>query len=98
MPTLAYWIVFAIDWAGTLAGLVAFVHALTQRSDAYTAADRHTKPMWLGITGGATAAMLLFNFYGAGLIFWLAGIVAALVYLVDVRPKLIEVQGRGSSW
>ncbi|GAA1205987.1 DUF2516 family protein [Prauserella alba] len=98
MPYLAYWIVFAIDWAGTLVGLVAFVHALTQRSDAYTAADRHTKPMWLGITGGATLAMLLFNFYGAGLIFWLAGIVAALVYLVDVRPKLIEVQRGGSSW
>jgi hypothetical protein len=29
--------------------------------------------------------------------FWMAGLVAALVYIVDVRPKLIEVQ-RGNKW
>lgn len=98
MPSLAVWIVTVIDWAGTAAGLVAFVHALMQRSDAYTAADRKTKPVWLAITGGSTVAMLLFQFFGAGMIFWLAGLVATLVYLVDVRPKLIEVQGGGRSW
>lgn len=98
MPLLAYYIVKVIDWAGVLVGLVAFVHAVMQRSDAYTAADRLTKPAWLAITAGSTAAMLLFQFYGAGMIFWLAALVASLVYLVDVRPKLIEVQRGGSSW
>ncbi|ASR33927.1 hypothetical protein BAY61_01750 [Prauserella marina] len=98
MPLPALWIVWAIDWAGTLVGLVAFIHALTQRADAYTAADRMTKPVWLAITGGSTAAMLLFGFYGAGMIFWLAGMVASLVYIVDVRPKLIDVQRGGQSW
>ncbi|NIJ14711.1 hypothetical protein FHU38_005112 [Saccharomonospora amisosensis] len=98
MPFLAQWIVWVIDWAGTLVGLVAFAHAVMQRSDAYTAADRMTKPVWLAITGGATVAMLLFSFFGIGMIFWLAGIVAALVYIVDVRPKLIEVQRGGQSW
>jgi hypothetical protein len=87
-----------IGWAGTLAGLVAFVHALLQRSDAFTAADRKTKPIWLAITGAATVAMGLFGFGGAGTLFWLAGIVAALVYLVDVRPKVVEVQRRGKNW
>jgi hypothetical protein len=87
-----------ISWAGALAGLFAFVHALLQRADAYSAADRKTKPVWLAITGGSTVAMTLFSFSGAGTIFWLAGLVAVLVYLVDVRPKLIEVQRRGKNW
>ncbi|WP_019815056.1 DUF2516 family protein [Saccharomonospora saliphila] len=98
MPTLAYWIVWVIDWAGTLVGLAAFVHAVMQRSDAYTAADRKTKPVWMAITAGATLAMLVFQFFGPGMIFWIAAIVASLIYMVDVRPKLIEVQRGGSSW
>lgn len=98
MPTLAHWITWVIDWAGTLVGLVAFVHAVMQRPDAFTAADRKSKPVWMAITGGATLALLLFQFFGAGMIFWIAAIVAALVYMVDVRPKLIEVQRGGSPW
>ncbi|ACU95332.1 DUF2516 family protein [Saccharomonospora viridis] len=98
MPLFAYWIVLVIDWAGVLVGLFAFVHAVTQRADAFTAADRLSKPAWMAITGGATVAMLLFQFYGAGMIFWLAALVASLVYIVDVRPKLIEVQRGGSNW
>jgi hypothetical protein len=30
---------------------------------------------------------------GPRTLFWLVGIIAVLVYLVDVRPSLIEVQG-----
>jgi hypothetical protein len=30
--------------------------------------------------------------------FWIAGLVAVLVYIVDVRPKLIEVQRGGQKW
>jgi len=98
VPLIAQWIMFVIGWAGTLTGLVAFGHALLQRADAFTAADRKTKPIWLGITGASTVAMGLFGYGGAGTIFWLAGIVAVLVYLVDVRPKLIEVQRGGKNW
>ncbi len=35
-------------------------------------------------------------FGGLGLL-GIAGLVAAIVYLVDVRPKVREIQGRGSS-
>ncbi|WP_027941181.1 DUF2516 family protein [Amycolatopsis taiwanensis] len=98
MPLIAAWIMLVISWAGALAGVFAFIHALTQRADAFTAADRKTKPIWLGITGAGTAAMGLFRFGGAGTLFWLAGIVAVLVYIVDVRPKLIEVQRGGRNW
>ena len=60
-----------------------------QRQDAYPAADKLTKPVWLAILGIA------------GLLSWVLGVtgmviaaVAAGVYLVDVRPKLLEVQGK----
>ncbi|MCA1655731.1 MAG: DUF2516 family protein [Pseudonocardiaceae bacterium] len=86
-----------IDWAAVPVGFFAFIHALLQRPDAYTAIDRLTKPAWLGITAGAAVALLLFSFAGIGWMFWIAGLVAALVYIVDVRPRLIEVQ-RGNRW
>jgi hypothetical protein len=97
VPSLAIWIVWAIDWAVIPVGVFAFVHALLQRADAFTAIDRLTKPAWLGITGGGTAALFLFSFGDYTMIFWIAGLVAVLVYIVDVRPKLIEVQ-RGQRW
>ena len=67
----------------------AFVHAAMQRRDAYTAAEKLTKPVWLVLLG---AGMLL------GLVLGITGIaiaaVATGVYLVDVRPKLLDVQGK----
>lgn len=98
MPTLAVYIVLGIDWAALPVGLFAFVHALMQRADAFTAIDKMTKPAWLGITGGGTAALLLFRFYDFTMMFWIAGLVAVLVYIVDVRPRLIEVQRGGQRW
>ncbi|MEY8041478.1 MULTISPECIES: DUF2516 family protein [Saccharopolyspora] len=85
-----------ILWAaGWPVGAFAFVHAAMQRADAYTAADKMSKPAWLGITGGGLLVLIVFQ--GPGTLFWIAGLVAALVYIVDVRPKVKEVQ-RGGSW
>jgi len=75
-------------------GAYAFLHALLQRADAYTAADRLTTPL---ITGGGLAALLLFRPQSSTFILWMAALVAVLVYIVDVRPKLNEVQ-RGNRW
>jgi Protein of unknown function (DUF2516) len=97
VTTLAAYIIWGIDWAVIPVGVFAFVHALLQRADAFTAIDRLTKPAWLGITGGGTAALALFSFGDFTMMFWIAGLVAVLVYIVDVRPKLIEVQ-RGNRW
>ncbi len=81
-------------FAGIPVGLYAFIHATLQRADAFTAADKLTKPKWLGISGAAAAALVLsFGFA----ILWLAGLVAAIVYIVDVKPAVTEVQG-GSRW
>lgn len=100
MSPLSLNILYLIQLAGVPVGLFAFGHAVLQRADAYTAADRMTKPAWLGITGGGAAAMILFGALGGpgtGMLFWLAGLVAVLIYIVDVRPKVTEVQ-KGSSW
>ncbi|MBN9745593.1 MULTISPECIES: DUF2516 family protein [Amycolatopsis] len=97
---VAEWILRVIHWGSALVGLFAFVHALLQRADAYSAADRKTKPVWMLITGVATVALVLFPLQGngVGFIFWVPAMAAALVYIVDVRPKLIEVQRGHRNW
>ena len=81
-------------------GGYAFIHAVMQRADAFTAADKLTKPAWLGITGASTLILLVFNggLDGSGSLFWLAALIASLVYLVDVKPAIVGVQGGGPHW
>ncbi|ORW93696.1 DUF2516 family protein [Mycolicibacter terrae] len=67
----------------------AFVHAAMQRSDAYTAADKLTKPVWLVILGVCGLLALVLQVMGMAIAACAAG-----VYLVDVRPRLLEVQGK----
>jgi hypothetical protein len=69
----------------------AFVHAAMQRRDAYTAADKLTKPVWLVILGVAVAVTSILTFPVLGMVM---AACASGVYLVDVRPKLLEVQGK----
>jgi uncharacterized protein DUF2516 len=97
VPYAAYLISWIIDKAAIPVGLFALVHALLQKAEAYTAADRMTKRAWVGITAAGTIAVSLFSFYKPTSMLWIAGLVAVLVYLVDVRPRLNEVQ-RGKSW
>jgi hypothetical protein len=79
-------------------GAFAFGHALLQRADAFTAAEKLTKPAWLGITGAGLLVLVVFQGpRSPGALFWLAGLIAVLIYLVDVRPKVTEVQ-RGPRW
>jgi len=88
--------ILSVIWiAGIPVGAYAFMHALLQRADAFTAADKLTKPAWLGITGVSVLVLVLFQ--GPATFLWLPGIIAALVYIVDVRPRVIEVQ-RGPRW
>jgi O-antigen/teichoic acid export membrane protein len=67
----------------------AFVHAALQRPDAYTAADKLTKPVWLVILGVGLLLALVLGITGVAI-----AAVAAGVYLVDVRPKILEIQGK----
>ena len=67
----------------------AFVHAAMQRSDAYTATGKLTKPVWLIILGVSTLLIFVLSIMGP-----IIAACAAGVYLVDVRPKLLEIQGK----
>jgi hypothetical protein len=89
--------VLSVLWLlGIPVGLYAFVHALMQRSDAFTAADKLTKPVWCAITG-VGLAILAISTSGPYSFLWLVGIIAVLIYIVDVRPRVIEIQ-QGPRW
>jgi hypothetical protein len=85
--------VYTVLWVLSIAvfatALYAFVHAALQRSDAYTAADKLTKPVWLVILGVGAVVSLWLGPLGMAIAAGAAGI-----YLVDVRPKLLDIQGK----
>lgn len=76
-------------WAVLAATVYAFVHAAMQRPDAYTAVDKLTKPVWMVILGVSALLSWVLGIMGV-----VIAAVATGVYLVDVRPKLLEVQGK----
>jgi Protein of unknown function (DUF2516) len=78
----------------------ALVDALRQPVAAFTAAGKLTKPLWLTILGVATALGFL-ALPIPGVISLLSllpviGVVAAAVYLTDVRPAVRQMRGRGN--
>ncbi len=77
----------------------AFVDAIIRPQQAYTAAGKQTKPIWLIILGVAFVLGLYAAVYGGVTsILSVAAFVAAAIYLVDVRPKVREFRsGRGTS-
>jgi hypothetical protein len=84
------YVLFFLQIAVLVTTVYAFVHAAMQRQDAYPAADKLTKPVWLVILGVAgLLALVLGSVMGPAI-----AAVASGVYLVDVRPKLLEVQGK----
>ncbi|AQA21301.1 MULTISPECIES: DUF2516 family protein [Rhodococcus] len=96
MPTvngLTGLIMLALQLAAIAAGVFAVFHAIRQRTDAFTAVDKLSKPIWLGILLVALLVLLL----PFGMLFWMIAVVAICVYLVDVRPRVDEVQ-RGPRW
>ncbi|MCP9944324.1 DUF2516 family protein [Streptomyces somaliensis] len=76
--------------------VVALAFAALAREDAYRAADKQTKPFWLIVLG----VTVVVNVFPILLVLQLAGLVATIVFMVDVRPALRGVSGggrRGSS-
>ena len=82
-------VLFVLTWLVLIVTVYAFVHAALQRPDAYTAVDKLTKPVWLLILGVSALLCWAWDIMGPSI-----AAVAAGVYLTDVRPKLLEVQGK----
>ena len=73
----------------------ALFDAFRRRTDAFPAAGKLTKPIWLGILGFTLAVQVVI--LNPLSILNLLGAVAAIVYLVDVRPAVSSLEGgRGS--
>ncbi|WP_029118089.1 DUF2516 family protein [Mycobacterium sp. URHB0044] len=88
--SLVGYVLLVIQVGALVLGAYAFVHAAIQRPDAYTAAEKMTKPIWLAILGGTVVlAFVLGAPVGSAIVICAAG-----VYIVDVRPKILEVQGK----
>jgi hypothetical protein len=94
---LAYFFV-ALALAAFIVEAWAFIDAITRPAQAFTAAGKQTKPIWLIILGVAVAVGLYAAAYGGAIGFLsVAAFVAAAVYLVDVRPKVKEFRRGGRS-
>jgi hypothetical protein len=67
--------------------VAVFIDAACRRGAAFPAVDKQTKPFWLVVLGfGAIVSFLPIPLLGQMLS--LVGLVAAIVYLVDVRPRV----------
>jgi hypothetical protein len=89
-----------IDWALLVFAIVleavAFVHCLTQRSDAFPAIGTLPKGAWLAIIG--VTLLLTVLFFGPISLFGLIGIAAAAIYLLDVRIGLRDATEGHGPW
>lgn len=82
---VAVYIVFA------LLKIWAFVDCLRRPQQAFPAVDRQSKTLWLVLTGLAALTGLVFDPLG---IIGIAGVVPALLYLFEIRPRIAELTGR----
>ncbi|MCZ2823514.1 MULTISPECIES: DUF2516 family protein [unclassified Modestobacter] len=73
----------------------AFVDAIIRPAAAFVAAGKLSKPGWMAITGLAT---LLLLWQGPLSFLGLPAVIAAVVYLVDVRPAVRELPRGNSNW
>jgi hypothetical protein len=89
---------FALGVLAFVTQLVALVDASRHRPDAFVAAGKMTKQRWVLILAIA-AAIGFVSFNGRFLnplnFLNIISFVAAAVYLVDVKPALRQVSGRG---
>lgn len=84
--TLIYSAIMIAQWVILAIGLI---HVVRTRPDAYAATGKQSKKFWLIVLG---AGLVLTLTIGGGLgIVGIAATVAGIVYLVDVRPAIVEV-------
>lgn len=93
------WVYVVLSAAVFAVALFAAVDAVIRPERAYAVVGRKSKTFWVGILLAAVAVTAFMPVLAGGLtgMLTLAALVAALVYLVDMRPKLRQLRrGRGS--
>lgn len=97
-------ILLVLTVAGFLLEAFALVDAVRHSPQAFVAAGKRTKGFWVAILGVAAAFGFIAipppigvgsSFLGPLGFLALIGVVAAAVYLTDVRPAVQQMRGRG---
>ena len=94
MAWFDFWVLQALQWSALALTVWAFVDSLIRPAAGYVAAGKLTKPAWAAITALAT---LVIVWQGPISFLGLPAVIAAVVYLVDVRPAVRGLR-RGNSW
>jgi hypothetical protein len=84
-----------LSWVQLALGVYAavmLIDAAVRREDAYRAASKQTKGMWLIFLALATALLFILPIMS---FLPVIGVIAVIVYTVDVRPALRQVSGGG---
>ncbi len=85
--------VILILWAILLGVKVfALIDCLRRPADYFPYIGRQTKLLWVALTTVSLLAGLAPNLTMS--IFGIAGTIISLIYLLDIRPKMIEITGR----
>jgi hypothetical protein len=84
-------LLWLLNLAMLVLAVVAFIFSAMTREDAYRAADKKTKKFWLIILGIVVAVNVLVPV----LFLQIAGLVATIVFLVDVRPAVRQISRGG---
>jgi hypothetical protein len=94
MAGFDFWVFTALFYAALGLTVWAFVDSLVRPAAGFVAAGKLTKPAWAAITGVSIAVTW---YLGPMSFLGLPAIIAAVVYLVDVRPAVRGLR-RGNSW
>ena len=93
------YVYFALYFAVFALAVWAFADAVTRPAAAFVNAGKRTKGLWVAATGASAAVSFVALPWpiGIGALAFLALVaaVAAIVYLVDVRPAVRPYSGRG---
>ena len=95
MAWFDWWLITVLYWAAQGLTVWAFVDALIRPSAGFVAAGKLTKPGWAAIT--ALAMVVIYLYKNPMTLLGLPAVIAAVVYLVDVRPAVRGLK-RGNSW
>ncbi|MDF0528311.1 DUF2516 family protein [Tsukamurella sp. 8F] len=82
-------IFLALQAVVLVVGVFALVHCARTREDAFRAVGKLEKKYWLLILVGAVLVDIALGVMGL-----VIGAIAVILYMVDVRPKVDEVQKR----
>jgi hypothetical protein len=73
----------------------AFFDAVRRQAKLFPHAGRFSKNVWLGILGAALALAIV-SLFNPLFFLNVVGVIAAAIYLADLRPKLRQLGGGGS--